>query len=35
MNLPPPIEWVKLFVGIGVVIGLTYIVIWYGSRLPM
>ena len=25
MNLPPPIEWVKLFVGIGLVLGLTYI----------
>ena len=33
MNLPPPIEWVKLFVGIGVVIGITYLVILYGTRI--
>ncbi len=33
MNLPPLIEWVKLFVGIGVVIGITYLVILYGTRI--
>ncbi len=35
--MPPIDEWLKLLVGIGVIIGLTYIVILFGTRinLPM
>ena len=31
--MPPIDEWIKLLLGIGVIIGLAYIVILYGSRL--
>ncbi len=33
--MPPIDEWIKLLLGIGVIIGFTYIVILYGTRINL